>query len=65
MIDTGSPFVADESELQDFLSGLGKLSPESQAKLAKDLTFEEVEHVIKHECEYNKSPGLDGLLYEF
>ena len=61
LIDTGSPFVADESELQDFLYGLGKLSPESQAKLAKDLTFEEVEHVIKHECEYNKSPGLDGL----
>ena len=65
LVDTGEPFVADMTHLQDFLDGLGKLSPESQAKLMEDLKFEEVEHIIKHECDYNKSPGLDGLSYEF
>ena len=63
--DTGTPFVADQSHLQDFLDGLGTLSAESKAKVAKELTYEEVEHIIKHECDYNKSPGLDGLPYEF
>ena len=29
--DTGSPFVPDDSHLKDFLSGLGKLSPNSKA----------------------------------
>ena len=62
--DTGNPFVHDELHLQDFLSGLGKLSPESKANLVKNLTFEQVEDVVKHECDYNKSPGLDGLPYE-
>ena len=65
LIDTGKPFVPDDSHLQDFLSGLGKLSPENQANLVKDLTFEQVEEVIKHDCDYNKSPGLDGITYEF
>ena len=40
LIDTGQPFVANESHLRDILSGLGKLSPESKANLVKDLTFE-------------------------
>ena len=62
MVDTGRTFVPDNTQLPDFLDGLGKLSSESQSKLAEDLTYEEVEHIVKHECEYNKSPGLDGLL---
>ena len=65
LVDTGNPFVPDELHLQDFLSELGKLSPESKANLVKNLTFEQVEDVVKHECDYNKSPGLDGLTYEF
>ena len=64
LVDTGKPFIPDNLHLQDFLSGLGKLSPQSQANLIKDLAFDEVEYVIKHECDYNKSPGLDGLPYE-
>ena len=64
LVDTGSPFVADPTHLPDFLAGLGKLSPGSKTKLASDLTYEEVEHIVKHECDYNKSPGLDGLPYE-
>ena len=65
LVDTGIPFVPDNSQLNDFLSGLGRLRPESKARLVRGLSFEEVEHVIKHECENNKSPGLDGLPYEF
>ena len=64
LVDTGMPFVPDDFHLEDFLSGVGKLSSESQASLVKELSFEDVEHVIKHECDYNKSPGLDGLPYE-
>ena len=62
--DTGSPFISDDSELPDFLSGLGKLSSESKAKLIKNLSYEEVEFIVKHDCSSNKSPGLDGLPYE-
>ena len=63
-VDTGQPFVPDNSELPDFLSGLGKLSPGSKAELVKDLSYEEVEFIVKKECSSNKSPGLDGLPYE-
>ena len=62
--DTGQSFVPDNSGLDDFLTGLGKLSPESQTKLARDLTFSEIEDIVFNECENNKSPGLDGLPYE-
>ena len=51
--------------MPDFLSGLGKLSPDSQARVEKDITYAEVEDIAKNECENNKSPGLDGLSYEF
>ena len=64
MEDTGCPFISDDSELPDFLSGLGKLSSESKAKLIKNLSYEEVEFIVKHDCSSNKSPGLDGLPYE-
>ena len=64
-VDTGHPFIPDNSQLPDFLTGLGKLSPSSKVNLAKDLTFEEVEFIVLHDCERNKSPGLDGLSYEF
>ena len=40
-IDIGSPFVPDNSQLPDFLSGIGKLIPDSKVKLVKDLTFDE------------------------
>ena len=64
LFDTGQPFASDDTYLQDFLTGLGKLSPGSKAKLVEDLTFEQVEEVVKKECDYNKSPGLDGISYE-
>ena len=50
--------------LSHFLSGLGELSQESKTKLAEDLAFSDVEYIVQHECDNNKSPGLDGLPYE-
>jgi exonuclease III len=63
--DTGQPFVPDYTELPDFLSNLTKLSQESQDSLIKNLTSDQVKFVIFKKCERNKSPGLDGLPYEF
>ena len=65
LVDTGKPFVPDKSHLQDFLSGLAKLSPGSTASIVKELSFEQVEYVIKNECDCNKASGLDGINYEF
>ena len=65
LVDRGEPFVPDNSKLPDFLAGLGKLSNESKASLVRELTYEDVEDIVKNECENNKSPGLDGIPYEF
>ena len=58
LVDTGHPFEPNNSDLPDFLAGLGKLSPEGQNKLAENLSFDEVEFIVKHDCDNNKSPGL-------
>ena len=64
MKDTGSQFKPDYTNLEDFLSNLTALSPASQAALEEQLTFEELELILKA-CPYGKAPGLDGLTYEF
>ena len=64
-VDSGHPFQPDYSELPDFLSGLGSLSQESQGKLIKKLSYDEIKHILMKECDNNKSPGLDGIPYEF
>ena len=43
----------------------GCFSQESQGKLVKELSFDESKNIVMKECDHNKSPGLDGLLYEF
>ena len=63
--DTGLPFVPDFTDLPDFLADVGKLSQASQNNLVKSLTYEQVNLVILKKGEKNKSPGLDGLPYEF
>ena len=63
--DTGHPFQPDYSDLPDFLVNLAKLSQTSQDNLVKNLTVEQVKFVVLKKCEKNKSPGLDGLAYEF
>ena len=63
--DTGRPFVPNYTELGDFLEGLGSLSQENQEALIKPLNYEDIKHIVLHECSNDKSPGLDGLSYEF
>ena len=63
--DSGQPFQPDYSGLPDFLADLGCLGQESQERLTKELSYEEVKYIVLKECDHNKSPGLDGLPYEF
>ena len=63
--DTGQPFSPDFADLPNFLENLSKLSQTSKNNLTKSLTYEQVKHVILRKCARNKSPGLDGLSYEF
>ena len=62
--DTGVPFVPDNSLLDEFLDGLGVLGNEDRDSMHEDITEEELEQIIK-DSDNNKSPGLDGLSYEF
>ena len=62
--DTGQTFQPDNTYLEDFLSNLSQLSASSQDSLVEDLSKEEVKEVLKT-CVSGKSPGLDGLTYEF
>ena len=64
LVDTGKPFVPNEQFLGEFLVGLGRLPDAERDKLEEDFVMEELEVVIKN-CDTNKSPGLDGLSYEF
>ena len=62
--DTGKSFQPDNTHLDDFLQGLGKLSPQSQQEVEAPIKPEELEDALKKAAN-NKSPGLDGLPYEF
>ena len=64
MRDTGEPFKPDNSELDSFLHGLSTLPNDVRDAMEKDMVIEELEEIVK-ECQHNKSPGLDGLCYEF
>ena len=63
--DTGQAFKPNFAALPEFLEGLGCLSQESREALIKKLSLEEIKHIVLKECDANKSPGLDGLPYEF
>ena len=63
--DTGQPFIPDYSGLPVFLEDLAGLSQESQDNLTKPLVYKNIKNIIFKECDHNKSPGLDGLPYEF
>ena len=64
LVNTGIPFVPDFSSLDSYLSGLGSLPDLVRDGMENDILMEELSDIIK-ECENNKSPGLDGLSYEF
>ena len=62
--NTGEPFKADNSRINFFLDELDELGDQERDSLVKEMRIEELEEIIK-DCEKNKSPGLDGLPYEF
>ena len=64
LVDTGVPFNPDYVGLQQFLSGLGSLPDDVKNTMEEQLTLEELEYVVFH-SKNNKSPGLDGISYEF
>ena len=64
LVDTGVPFVPDNQHLGELLEGLGSLNNIDRDKLHEEIDLEELEDVIKR-CDNNKSPGLDGITYEF
>ena len=64
LVDTGQPFQPSEEYLEDFLNTLSTLSEQSKAKLARELSYDEVKQIVK-DCPRGRAPGLDGLTYEF
>ena len=62
--NTGKSFQADYRDLYFFLNDLATLSDSAREGLVKDMTMGELEEIVK-DCDQNKSPGLDGLSYEF
>ena len=58
------PFVPNNAGIDEFLDGLSALPDEARDNLIKEMTIEELEEIVKS-CDTNKSPGLDGLTYEF
>merc|ERR1711867_122064 len=61
---TGKTFQADNSDLNLFLRDLATLSDSDRDGLVNEMTMGKLEEIVK-ECDRNKSPGLDGLSYEF
>ena len=64
-VDTGVSFIPDFTYLPNFLQNLSKLSQSSKTNVVKSLTYDQVKFVIFKKCSKNKSPGLDGIPYEF
>ena len=64
LVNTGSAFVPDFSGLDSYLAGIGTLPDLARDEMEKEFLLEELRDIVK-ECENNKSPGLDGLSYEF
>ena len=60
----GAAFTPDYSNLNKYLSGLGSLSAIESNSMHDDIKMDELDEILKN-CKNNKSPGLDGLPYEF
>ena len=63
LVDTGVPFKPSDRHLREFLDQLPTLNEDSKAKIVEELTYDELEDIVKH-LPNGKSPGLDGLPYE-
>ena len=64
LLDTGVPFVPDNNHLPEMLQYLSQMDQQSSDEMEAVVTLDELDVVIK-KCANNKSPGLDGLPYEF
>ena len=62
--DTGQTFQPDYTYLEEYLETLSQLSEASQESIVEPLSCDEVKDVLKN-CKNGKSPGLDGLTYQF
>jgi hypothetical protein len=63
-VDSGIPFVPNPAHFPTFLNNLPRLSPEEKESLEFPFSLPELAAAVE-EAEPNKSPGLDGLSYEF
>ena len=64
LVDTGCPFMPDNGNLSSMLQYLSKLDGQVSVDLEMDVSIDELDQIIR-ECPSNKSPGLDGISYEF
>ena len=64
LVDKGVPFVPDWRHLDSLLSGVGEITDTERSHLVSAVRKDEMDFVIKN-CPGMKSPGLDGLTYEF
>ena len=64
LVNTGSSFMPDYSNLDVFLDRLTSLPDDIRDTLTEEMNCEELRYIIL-KCSNNKSPGLDGLSYEF
>ena len=62
--DTGSSFQPDYSGIDTYLQGLDSLPDIDRDELENKIKIEELRNIVKS-SDNNKSPGLDGLSYEF
>ena len=62
--NTGVSFKADDTHVDYLTRRLNFLSDEDRDDLVKPMTLDELEQIVKA-CKKNKSPGLDGICYEF
>jgi hypothetical protein len=63
-VDSGSTFLPDEACVPEFLQGLPTLSPEDAARLERPFSLFELQAAVEAAAAA-KSPGIDGLSYEF
>lgn len=63
-VDTGVSFTADCDYLQPFLQHVGRIETDVADQLHQPLHIQELELAIS-QCKNGKSPGLDGISYEF
>ena len=64
LVNTGSSFMPDYSNLDVFLDRITSLPDDVRDTLTEKMKCEELRYIIL-KCSNNKSPGLDGLSYEF